>query len=469
MTHPEGSIDMLAALREQVRGPVLVPGDEAYDAERNGFQTAWRHRPAVAVGATGAADVQAAVAYAAALALPVAVQATGHGLSVPADGGLLIGTRRMTGVTVDPGARTAWIEAGARWDQVLRATTPYGLAPLNGSAPHTGAVGYTLGGGLGLLARAYGYAADHVRALDVVTPDGRLRHVTADSEPDLFWALRGGRDNFGVVTGMRVGLVPVDRLYGGGLFFPADHAVDVLEAFRSWTATVPETMTASVGMIPFPDVPGVPEPMRGRHITHVRIAHLGDAAEGERLVAPLRAAGTPLRDTLAELPYAEGGSIYNDPAQPHGYSGSNLMLRDLDDRAVRTVHELAGPGAPVPCVVDLRHLGGALARTPGVPNAVGYRDARFILRVLSPLTGAGLDVVRAAHRRVFDAMEPWSAGGRSLNFIYGDGTADQVREAYEPADHRRLAELKAGYDPANLFRLNHNLPPAEATASLRRG
>ncbi|MDN3359885.1 FAD-binding oxidoreductase [Actinomadura sp. DC4] len=440
----------------EIRGPVLRPGDDGYDEERGGFQTARRHRPAVIAGATGADDVRAAVAYAAARGLPVAVQATGHGLSVPADGGVLISTRRMTGVRVDAASRTAWIEAGTRWDEVVRAVTPYGLAPLNGSAPHTGAIGYTLGGGLGLLSRRYGYAADHVREIDVVTADARLRHVTAESEPDLFWALRGGRDNFGVVTGLRIGLVPVTRLYGGGLFFPRDLAAGALVAFAEWTRALPEETTASVGMIPYPDVPGVPEPLRGRHVTHVRVAHLGDAASGERLVAPLRAVGPRLLDTLAEMPYAESGSIYNDPTRPHAYSGSAITLSGLDATAARTVFEEAGPDAPVPRVVDLRHLGGALARTPEVPSAVGHRDAAYLLRVLSADASAE---ARAAHERVFAAMRPWATGGRSLNFLYDDDPA-QVREAYEPEDLRRLAGLKAAYDPANVFRLNHNIAPA---------
>jgi FAD/FMN-containing dehydrogenase len=450
-------------MTQEIRGPVLRPGDEGYDEERSGFQTARRHRPAVIVGATGADDVRAAVALAAARGLPVAVQATGHGLAVPADGGVLISTRRMTEVRVDAAARTAWIEPGVRWDQVVREVAPYGLAPLNGSAPHTGAVGYTLGGGLGLLARRHGYAVDHVREIEIVTADARLRYVTAETDPDLFWALRGGRDNFGVVTGMRIGLVPVTRLYGGGLFFPVDLAADVLRAFAEWTRALPDEMTASVGMVPFPDLPVIPEPLRGRHVTQVRVAHLGDAASGERLVAPLRAVGPRLLDTLAEMPYAESGSIYNDPTQPHAYAGSNLMLSGLDAEAVRTVFDLAGPDAPVPCVVDLRHLGGALARTPEVPSAVGHRDAAYLLRVLSAEDSAA---ARAAHERVFAAMRPWATGGRSLNFIYEDDPA-QVRDAYEPDDHRRLTELKAVYDPANLFRLNHNIPPAQPVSGAR--
>ena len=185
-------------------------------------------------------------------------------------------------------------------------------------------------------------------------------------------------------------------------------------------------------------------------------------------MAPLRAVGPRLRDTLADMPYAETGSIYNDPVQPHAYSGTSLMLSGLDARALRTVADLAGPDAPVPCVVDLRHLGGALARTPAVPNAVGHRSAAYVLRVLSPLDGTGHDAVRAAHQRVFEAMEPWSTGGRSLNFMYGDD--GQVREAYEPGDFARLTELKGVYDPANLFRLGRAIPaahPAHPDRSVR--
>jgi hypothetical protein len=205
----------------------------------------------------------------------------------------------------------------------------------------------------------------------------------------------------------------------------------------------------------------IPAPLRGRHITHVRVAYLGDAEMGSRLVEPMRAVGPCLRDTLADMPYAESGSIYNDPTEPHAYHGSNVMLSGLSSTAMQTLFDLAGPDAAVPCVVDLRQLGGALARTPTSPNAVGHRDAAYLLRLVSPLTD--LSAVRAAHRRIFAAMAPWSTGGRSLNFIYGD-QPEQVREAYEPADYRRLTSLKAGYDPANLFRLGQNIPPAQSPA-----
>lgn len=450
----------VAELEGRLEGPLLRPGDDGYDRERAGFQRALEQRPAVIVGAAGAEDVRLAVELAAAHGLPVAVQATGHGLVNPCEGGVLISTGRMTSVRVDPAARTARFEAGATSEQVVQAAAPYGLAPPSGSAPHVGAVSYTLGGGLGLLARRYGFAADHVRAIDVVTPDGRRRHVTAASDPELFWALRGGRDNFGVATAVEIGLLPVERLYGGGLYFAAEHAADAMRAWIEWTATVPEELTSSVGLVPYPDVPALPEPLRGRFVAHLRVAYLGDPADGERLVAPLRAVGPRLIDRLGELPYTESGSIHNDPTFPDAYDGSNVLLSGLDASLPGTVLELVGPDAPVPCVTELRHLGGALARPPAVPSAVGHRDAPAIARVLSPLGGADLDTVRGVHERFFDALRPWTVG-RSLNFIYGhNGTVEQVREAYDPGDYRRLRELKAVHDSANLFRCNHNVPPA---------
>src|SRR5919108_3304565 len=212
---------------------IVRPSDEGYDSERAGFQRAVEHRPALIVRATRPEDVRAAVELAAGERRPVGVKATGHGVTTAAgDEAVLIATDRMSGVRIDPARRTAYVEAGVRWGQVIEQAAADGLAPLSGSSPDVGAIAYTLGGGLGLMSRRYGYAADHVRSIDVVTADGRPRHVTPDGAgADLFWALRGGRDNFGVVTGLEVDLVPVTRLYGGGLYFAAEHVGEVVEGY----------------------------------------------------------------------------------------------------------------------------------------------------------------------------------------------------------------------------------------------
>ncbi|MEV1019210.1 FAD-binding protein [Streptomyces sp. NPDC050264] len=446
---------------------VFRPGDTGYDDELAGFQTGFVHRPDVIFAAAGADDVVAAVRHAAAGRLPVGVQSTGHGLPGDAEGGVLISTRRMGEVTVDAAAGTVRVGAGARWGDVARAAAEHGLAPLNGSAPGVGAVGYILGGGLGILAREFGYTADHVRAVDVVTADGAARHVTADSDPELFWGLLGGGANLGVVTALEVGLVPVTRLFGGFLAHDgrATDPADILRAYAEWTATVPPTLTSSLAALVHPDLPMLPPHLRGQYVVSVRVAFTGTAEEGERLVAPLRAAlGPAVTDTLREMPYGESHTIHNDPDFPHAYYGDSVFLggrvgegggergADLDVAAVAELFALCGPAADAMHVVQLNHLGGALSRP--APNAVPYRDAGWLVRILSPLDGSGKDAARAHQARAFGAVEPDTVG-RSLNFAFGGG--DRTEGLYDAGTRKRLADLKAAYDPANLFRRNYNV------------
>ncbi|AXB49163.1 FAD-binding protein [Amycolatopsis albispora] len=391
---------------------------------------------------------------------PVAVQATGHGLTRPLDGtGVLIDTSGMRAVEVNADGRTAWVEAGARWWDVIDAAAPHGLAPLSGSLPGVGAVSYTLGGGVGVLARRYGFAADHVRRIDLVTAGGRLRQVTPDGEPGLFWALRGGGGNFGVVTGMEIGLVPVTRLYGGTLTFDLARTPELLEAWYRWTADVPDELTSAVSALAFPDEPWAPEPVRGRHVGKVQIAFLGSQKDGDDLLEPLRALG-PLADEVREIPFAQSEVVFGEPDQPHAYRGDNLLLRDLDPAKLSALVKETGSGAPAMCVVGLRHLGGALSRSPEIPNAVGHRDAGYLLGVLSPTSTEELPAVRAMHDQL---LEPWSAHamGRSLNFLFDIGEVDdaKIRSAFAPADYRRLCEIKAEVDPKGLFRAGFPIPP----------
>ncbi|MFD9502419.1 bagremycin/ferroverdin biosynthesis FAD-dependent oxygenase BagK/FevA1 [Streptomyces sp. NPDC060035] len=440
-------------LAGRVSGVVLGPGDEGYAAEVAGFNQVVEHRPVMVVGVRDAGEVRRAVAFAAETGTPTAVQATGHGPSRVAEGvGLLINTRRMTKVLVDPVARVARVEAGARWEQVVEAAAVYGLAPLNGSSPLVGVVGYTLGGGLALLSRAYGFAADHVTSVEVVTPDGRPRTATAQQNTDLFWALRGGKGNFGVVTAIEFGLVAVPCFYGGGLFFPGESAAEVLHAWRLWTRSVPQEMASSLALLRMPDLEAVPQFLRGRLVVHVRVAHLGPGDEGERLVGPLREITPVLVDTLAEMPYRRFAEIHNDPTFPIPYEERSTMLRELGRGAADDLLRLAGPGSGcTDIMVELRHMGGALSRPPSVPSAVDHRDAAFCLSTL------GLPGPRPAH--VVDAMAHRGTGRSYLNFLAGPGTAQLAERGYSPAAYARLGEIKARYDPDNLFRFNHNIPP----------
>lgn len=430
---------------------MLYPTDTGYDRERSSFQRAWQHRPRAVAAVTSAHDVRVAVEYARSHELAVAVQATGHGSAMPVgDDGVLISTRGLTGVRLDPKARTAWVEAGARWQQVIDAAAAHGLAPLSGSAPHVGAVSYTLGGGLGLLARTYGYAADHVRAIEVVTADGQLRRCDPGTEPDLFWALRGGRDNFGVVTGLEIELMPVAEIFGGALVFAGERASELVRAYLDWARDLPDELTSSLAFVTAPNL----------DVAAVRIAYVGDPVDGERLVEPLRAVG-PLGDELRQLPYVESDSIYRDSDRPIGFYGvHNAMVRDIDADTLTGVLDHGRPATEVPFVLEVRHLGGALGRAPRVPNAVGHRDAQYLVRVMSPLpNGEPVAVARAVHDKAFAAVEPRSLG-RFLSFAYGALTAEEVRSGYEARDYTRLIELKRRYDPANLFRFGHNIPPA---------
>ncbi|MFJ7212145.1 FAD-binding oxidoreductase [Amycolatopsis sp. NPDC098790] len=415
------------------------PGDDGYAEEIAGFQTSIPTRPAVVVAAENADDVKDAVNYAAEHELHVAVQATGHGLNAGTEG-LLISTRRMTGVEIDAEKQTARVEAGVRWGAVIEAAAKHGLAPLSGSSPDVGVVGYTLSGGFGLMARRYGRAADHVQAIDVVTPDGELRTVTPGSE--LFWALLGGRAGFGVVTALEFGLVPVTELYGGGLYFDAADLPAVLRAWRTWAVTAPDELTTSIAVVALPGLPFLPEPIRGKHVANVRIAYLGE--DGDELVKPLRAAAPVLLDTLKRLPYTDSGSIASDPPHPHPYHGTNATVEVLNDAMLAAVVEHATPET----VLIIDRLGGELARRR--TDGVGWDSAaQFVVRALSVVED-DVDPIRRAHAKLFDALAPWSTG-RLLPFLYGAHSAEELATAFPAGDRARLKQLKAKYDPAGRF------------------
>ncbi|SDT15453.1 FAD-binding oxidoreductase [Actinoplanes derwentensis] len=450
----------VATLRAAVTGPVLLAGDDGYAEELPTYNLTVVHTPAVVVGATNAADVQAAVRFAAAHDLPVAVLGAGHGSSVPSAGAVLISTRRLAGLSIDETARTARVEAGVRWSEFVDQASKVGLAAPNGSSPTVTVVGYTLGGGLGPFGRRHGYAADHVTALDVVTADGELRHVTVDSEPDLFWALRGAKGNFGVVVAIEFTLFPLVAFYGGGIFFPGELAADVLHLFREWVKTVPEEMSASVGLLHLPPAPFVPEPLRDRLVAHLRITYLGGPADGAVMVAPFRELGTPIIDAVGPLPYSAIASVHSDPVDPLPLYEHGTLLRDLPAEAVDEFLRLAGPGSGSPLVLaEIRHMGGALSRAPQLPNAVGNRDDTlfnvFLVAAGGPPDAAAL---HAYEQQVVDALAPWSTGRRYLNFLFaGDTAPGTATLAYAPESWERLVGLKRRYDPQNLFRINHNI------------
>ena len=447
-----------STLADSVTGPVLRPGDEGYAEEVAGFNLARQHTPDVVVAARSAEDVSAAVRWAGEHALPVGVQATGHGSVVPITHGVLVSTRGLDEVSIDPERRTARVGAGVKWRRLLDEAAEHGLSGLCGSTSDVGVVGYTLGGGLPVLGRKYGFSSDHVRSFDVVTGDGEVHHVETGDGSELDWALRGGKGNVGIVTSMELELLDVADLYGGALFWPGALAPTLLTVFAEWVETLPEEFSASIGLLRLPPVPEVPEPLRGQFTVHLRVAYLGDDAEGERLLAPMRAVAPPMIDMVGRMPYTELDRIHMDPEHPVPFEEGGTLLRELAPDTIGAILDHAGPEA-TSCpllLVEVRLLGGALAR--GGTDAVSGRDAAYSLFAVGALMPPIAEAVPGAIRAVVGAMAPWSTGGTMVNFhgVPGDD-ADRAR-AWSGPTYQRLQRAKASYDPGNLLRFGHAVP-----------
>jgi hypothetical protein len=428
----------------EVRGAVHVPGDPEYAALVTPWNVAVPVRPAVVVQPVDAEDVATTVRAASELGLRVAVQCTGHGAAGAAAGLLLVQTSRLDECTIHPQERWARVGAGVRWTRVVEQAASHGLAPLNGSSSGVGVVGYTTGGGLGPFARALGAASDRVRALEVVTGDGVLRRVTPDADPELFWGLRGGKGVLGIVTAVEFDLVELPAFFGGALFFDGADAEAVLQTWRTWCADLPEQATTSVAVLQLPPMPGVPPQLAGRTTVSVRFTWTGDPAEGAPLLEPLRAVAEPVLDGTGVLPYAAVDAVHADPVDPMPAAETGALLEDLPADAVRRLVELAGPGSGSPQVmVEVRQLGGALAR-PGLhDSALDHRDAPFTLLAV----GIGGDPRVPQHaRQLVEALAAWDTGRRLPNWSASDDPAVFAR-CHTPATLTRLRRAVAAYDP----------------------
>ncbi|MEU8240021.1 FAD-binding oxidoreductase [Actinoplanes missouriensis] len=438
------------SLRRRLTGELVEPADPRYAELTAGFNAAITATPAAVVEARDPQDVVEAVTFAAGAGIPVAVQATGHGIADSLDGALLINTRRLDECVVhaDGWAR---VGAGVRWQQVLDAAAPHGLAPLSGSAPGVGVVGYTTGGGLGPVGRTYGWASDRVRAAEIVTGDGVLRRVTAETEPDLFWAVRGGKGAVGIVTAMEFDLVRQERLYAGALYFAGADAATVLHRWREWSAGLPAEATTSVALLQLPPLPGVPEPLAGRFSVAVRFAWTGDPATGEATLAPLRAVATPLIDAVQVIPYAAIGMIHADPVDPMPVHETSDLLRELPAEAVDALLGVAGPDAGSPqVIVELRQLGGAFAVPGEHPSALDHRDAAFSLITIGVLVPPVAGAVAPHAEEVSAALKPWSTGATLPNLGAAVG-AERIARSYRPETLARLVEVARRFDPSGVF------------------
>jgi FAD/FMN-containing dehydrogenase len=459
--------DNLSKLQGVLRGPAYTADDLAYDDEVAVFNLAVRHRPAVVVGAVNAADVIEAVMFAVRHRLNIAVLNTGHGPTVSADEDtLMITTGRMSAIAIDSERRSVRVESGVRFGELVEAAALCGLAPLPGSSPGVGVVGYTLSGGASsTMGRKYGWAADHVSAIDVVTADGELHCVSPESEPDLFSALLGGKSNFGVVVAMEFALFPVTSLYAGALFFSGAYTRDVLQAYRELTASAPDELTSGFALLNLPPLPGLPPFMQGQLTASVRVSYVGDADTGAPLLEPLRRAAPLLADSVGTIPYTQFGAISNDPSDPAPAVEHFGLIRELTEDTVQAIVDAVGPdtGSAIN-IVDIRHLQGAFSKPAPFPNAVGARDAAyamFALTVVPP--GQQVAAYRDSGRELLAALRPWLHDMANPSFVGpADTSGDRTKHAYDPEVYDKLRTVKALYDPHNRFRLNHNIPPKSA-------
>jgi FAD/FMN-containing dehydrogenase len=443
----------LRELRKALHGRVLTPADAGYEAARRVYNATVDRRPALIVRCAGPGDVRAAVAFSAARGWHPAVRGGGHGVAGHAvcDGGMVIDLSPMKGVRVDPAARTARAEGGVTWGELDRATGAFGLAAPGGIVSTTGIAGLTLGGGVGWLVRHHGLACDNLLSAEVAAADGRLLAASADEHPDLFWALRGGGGNFGVVTSLTYRLHPVGTVLGGMVLHPRGRAREVLRFYRDFAPAAPDALTTSLGLMTSPD--GVP-------LVALVACWSGPPAEGEAAVRQLRAFGPPLEDRIALLPFPRMQRLMDDafPAGRRNYWKSDF-LRGLPDEAVDAVVEHAARAPSPHTAVLLESYTGAAARVAGDATAYPHRSAPFNLHLFSAWTGAEGDAANVAWTRsAWEALRPFSTGGSYVNFL-GDEGEERVRAAYGP-NHARLAEVKGAYDPGNLFRRNQNVRPA---------
>jgi FAD/FMN-containing dehydrogenase len=446
-----------------IAGRVATPNDADWDQARMAWNLAADQRPSAVAFAENGDDIAATVRFAAENGLRVSGQATGHGAVAlgSLEDAILIKTERMRGVEVDPGAQTTRVEAGVLSVELAEAAQQHGLSGLPGSSPDVGVAGYHLGGGLSWFGRQYGFACNRVRAIELVTADGEAQTVDAENEPDLFWALRGGGGDFAVVSALHIDLVPVADAFGGAFLFPGAVGAEAVRIWRDWAAGVGENVTSVVRFLRPPDIPDVPEPLRGTPLLTIDGACIGSREEGEAAFAPLLEIGEPMMNTFDQVPPAALCRIHMDPEQPVPGLGHHRVLRELPDEAIEVFASMAGPDSGTPLLLtEIRQLGGALARPAENGGALSHLDAGFAMFGIGmPMTPELGQAIEAHHDRLHQAMEPWAADGGYFNFAERPCDADAI---LPPEVCARLADVKRQYDPDSRIVGSHavSLDPA---------
>ena len=445
-------------------GELVRPGDDGYDTARQVFNGMIDRRPALIARCSGADDVAAAVNLARTEDLPVSIYGGGHGVtgSAVVDAGICVDLRPMKGIAVDPEGRTVRAEGGLNWGELDAATQEHGLAVTGGRVTDTGVAGLALGSGSGWLERKLGFTCDNLVAAEVVTADGRQVVASEDENPDLFWGLRGGGGNFGVVTAFHFRLHPVGPIVlGGMLMYPAEVARELVRVYRDFMLTARDEVGTALAFITAPPVDFVPEPVRGQPVVGIIVCYVGPVEEGEADLAPLREFGPPGVDLVQPMPYVAVQQLLDPPNQKgmQNYWTADF-LADLPDEAVDTLVEHATkPVSPLSQII-LVPMGGAVARVPEDAMAFGQRTAPWNIHYLSMWPDPNANDENIAYTRaIASAMKPWTTGRAYLNFIGDEGTG-RVEAAFGPEKYARLQALKDTWDPTNLFRHNQNIPPS---------
>jgi FAD/FMN-containing dehydrogenase len=447
-------------LDDRVRGRVIVPGDDDYDERRAVFMGGIDRRPAAIVMAADADDVARTILFASETGAELAVRSGGHsgaGHSTT-DGGIVLDLRDLNALEIDVDARTAWVQPGLTAAEYTREAGTHGLATGFGDAGSVGIGGITVGGGVGFLSRKYGMTIDDLLAAEVVTADGRIRQVDADHEPDLFWAIRGGGGNFGVVTRLQLRLHPVGTVVGGMLMLPA--TADVIAGFIAEADRAPDELSTIANVMPAPPAPFVPEAVQGTLVVLAFMTFAGEAEAGERVLAPFRALAEPVADMLGPIPYPQ--MYMPEDEDYHPIAISRTMFVDVVDHAVATtiMEHLEASDATMR-VAQLRVLGGAIGRVPADATAFAHRDSKIMVNLAAFVEEPELRTAREAWVEAFQAALLQDDHGAYVNFVNDEG-AERVRDAYPGSTWERLRQIKTTYDPTNLFHLNQNIPPKDS-------
>ena len=455
--------DALDGLKMRLRGPVYTPGDPAYEESRTVWNAMIDRKPAVVARCLGVADVIACVGFARDNGLLLCIKGGGHNIAglATADGALMLDMSLMRGAWVDPKRQLVHAQAGCLLGDVDRETQVHGLAAVLGFVSLTGIAGLTLGGGFGYLTRRWGWTADNVVGMDVVTADGRLGRASSDENADLFWGLRGGGGNYGIVTGIDYELHPVGpEVVGGVVAWPASEAPRVLELYRTLAEAAPPELTLVALMRPAPPAPWLPKDMHGKPIVALLACHSGSPEEGEKAVAPIKSFGKPIGDVLVRRPYLQLQSML-DATQPKGrryYWKSEYLARIEPALCEKVIEHAATIKSPHSAVI-LFQIGGALNRIEDVHSPVGNRDARYVLNLAGSWEQAVDDMANMEWaREAWSDIKSFSTGGTYINFLTEDAGPERTEAALGKA-LQRLAEIKAVWDPQNVFRTNRNIRP----------